>query len=368
MKFPLSPIFLLASIVVGSSCGQLSPSTSSLEYAHSPGNRILGTPIGHLEILRSGMSNNFGDRLKICVESEKTTISNASLLMETKLAYVMWLKSAGYSAVDFSKFEFFLSSKCNRQDLSIMTSIVIADSSNAQVGEEYNTLFSPAAISCQALAGSFRCSSDGGITLGWGAAASLSHSYFVSNPEKWSNISRNAQGFAILSQYVDWTSLPAGIDGNPQLQGAVGESLKAKYSHLLTLENQNFEALAAYASELEAAQAVSGEDTQFQSLFQQSAQAGSSISSVTYRPKYAAFHVLLHEIGHTFGMMHADNPKGDSVTGASATTTLDPITRQYSTPISTMAYADQYVYLTADDSLGISSVAKTSRSEVALHK
>jgi hypothetical protein len=369
MKSPSLPFFVLtAAVVAQSSCGPISPSHSSLEFAHSPASRLLGTPIGHLEIIRSGISNTFGDRLKICVESEKKTISNASLLLESKLAYVMWLNAAGYGAADFSKFDFVLASKCLHNDASTMASVVLADPANEVVGDKYNTLFAASAISCQALPERISCGTTGGITLGWGAAASLSHSYFSSNPDKWSNVSRHAQAFATLSQFVDWTSLTEGIDANATLTGSVGAALKNKYENLLPVENQSFEKLATFADALKLAKVVSGEDPVFQKLFQDSARAHVSISNVSYRPKYAAFHVLLHEIGHTFGMMHADNPDADSFTGSSATTTLDPVTQQYSTAISSMAYADHYVYLTDDDVLGISSAAQAARAEVLLHK
>ena len=369
MKSPSLSYFVLAATVVAhSSCGQLSPLKSHLEFAHSPADRLLGTPIGHLEIIRAGISHNFGDRLKICVESEKKTISNASLLLETKLAYVMWLKAAGYGAADFSKFDFFLASKCQRDDLSNMASIVLANSANEVIGDDFNTLFAPAAMSCQVQPGSISCGTTNGMTLGWGAAASLSHSYLVSNPTQWSNVSRHAVGFATLSQFVDWTALPAGIDANPLLAGSAGTELKTKYSHLLALENQSFEQLVAFAESLKLAKAVSGEDPVFQKLFHASAQAGDEISDVKFRPQYAAFHVLFHEIGHTFGMMHADNPNADSITGSSATTTLNPQTHQFSTLISSMAYADQYVYLTDDDVLGISSAAEAARAEALLHR
>ena len=249
-----------------------------------------------------------------------------------------------------------------------MTSVVLADPAKEVSGDHFDTLFAPAKISCQASAQSFGCRSDGGITLGWGSSASLSHSYFASNPDKWMSISRFAQGSATLSQYVDWMPLSSGLDSNQHLDSKVRDHLKAEYVKLLAMHSPTFDDFSGFASELEAAKAVTGDDSEFQKVFQQLARTGSAVTGVGYRPKYAAFHVLLHEIGHTFGMMHADNPNADSVTGQSSTTSLDPVSHQFKTPISTMAYADQYVYLTEDDRLGISSGAKATSAEVLRHK
>lgn len=81
----------------------------------------------------------------------------------------------------------------------------------------------------------------------------------------------------------------------------------------------------------------------------------------------AAFHTLLHEVGHTFGMMHADSPNFDAVTGESSTTSWDQGREKYTTTFATMAYADQFGYLTDDDGTGIKAAARAVRQEVAKH-
>ena len=68
--------------------------------------------------------------------------------------------------------------------------------------------------------------------------------------------------------------------------------------------------------------------------------------------------MLLHEIGHVFGLTHADNPSSRDVTGPSDSTRFENgrhITRE-----ATMAYADNYLYLTDDDQNGAKAVQRQS--------
>ena len=70
------------------------------------------------------------------------------------------------------------------------------------------------------------------------------------------------------------------------------------------------------------------------------------------------YHVLLHEVGHNFGMMHS-HEKRDSDSIYVETPGLRIEENGKEKFVSAMAYSDNYLYLTRDDKEGIKSMRKT---------
>ena len=355
--------------VVASSCRQVSQN-SSVKFAHASPNKMLGSPNGRLEIMRSGIKNNLGDTLNVCIQTYgKNNFSAESLILETKLAHAMWLNAAGYGSEDFRKLSFTASAKCSTTDTKWASTIVLADVQKEESGDDYSRLFSVSSMSCKQVEGnSYGCQSDKGITLGWGGAGRIGYSYFESAPNKWTSLSATSPSTVTLSPFVDWQSLTSGIDALEKTTGATKSSLKAQYEDLLAPNNQSFERLISFGDTLAQANVVLSGDSAFYEIMNASAASGEAFSGRVYRPKMGAFHTLLHEIGHTFGIKHADNPDADSITGQSGTTTFDQARNQYVTKTATMAYADQYTYLTEDDRMGMKAAAEAVRSEIASHR
>ncbi len=79
--------------------------------------------------------------------------------------------------------------------------------------------------------------------------------------------------------------------------------------------------------------------------------SGASSLNQEYTPTATALHVLLHEVGHQFGMDHADNPSRDSETGFVVES--EQRGNQWVTSEASMAYGKPFLFLTADDQAGV---------------
>jgi hypothetical protein len=375
LKKPMlkKPMFLHAGLLalgLASGCSQ-QDHRSSLRYAHLPANRMAGTPLGQLEIIKNGIAHQFGDRLKVCLQSSGDRTADASRLLETRLAHVAWLASAGYGSTDYNRLSFEIRDQCSTSDASAMTVVIFGDKAKEKPGDQFDKLFSPARMSCTSSAESISCRSDGGITLGWGGPATLRSFYRTDAPQTWTKVERTAPATVILSPHVAWKPLTDGLQTASGSGSQEQQSIVRLYQTLQAQSSPGFEDLKSLAESLATANAKGAEDQEFQRIMQQFAQnrgaAGPDLSGYEYRPVVSSYHTLLHEVGHTFGMSHADNPDADVITGPSATTTCDASGR-CTTKESAMAYGDAFNFLTADDLAGIQAAAKAVQNDISSHR
>ncbi len=98
-------------------------------------------------------------------------------------------------------------------------------------------------------------------------------------------------------------------------------------------------------------QLVAGSDGSFHKLMKEFQSSGASSLNQEYTPTATALHVLLHEVGHQFGMDHADNPSRDSETGFVVES--EQRGNQWVTSEASMAYGKPFLFLTADDQAGV---------------
>jgi hypothetical protein len=341
-------------------------SVSKLRYAHAPAAILAGTPLGHLEIMKAGIPHTLGERLRVCLQSSGDRATDSSRLFETRLAHAAWLASAGYTASDYNRLTFEIQAQCNTADTAFMTIVIFGDKSREKSGDDFDKRFSPARMSCSSSAEGISCQSDGGITLGTGGPAALRSFYRSDAPQIWTKVERTSPGTVMLSPYVSWKPM------TDQLQAAASSpnerAILQMYRSLQAQSAPRFEDLKSLADGLSAATIKGHEDQEFKRIMQQFAQngggSGQTISGYEYRPVLGSFNTLLHEVGHTFGMMHADNPEADVVTGPSATTSCDASGR-CTTKESTMAYGEAFNYLTADDVAGIQAAARAVQGDIA---
>jgi hypothetical protein len=78
---------------------------------------------------------------------------------------------------------------------------------------------------------------------------------------------------------------------------------------------------------------------------------------IEFTPSAPLFTTLLHEVGHQFGMLHADHTEEGALNGQSISAVLNEQDKWVS-KIAVMAYGEPYLYLEEDDILGIQSTGR----------
>ena len=321
MKVLLEKIlFLILVVCLLEGCKTTS---SELDYAHWPKETLGGTPTLQLEALKdSEVKTNF-DEIKICVQNQEGSITDKQLLFETKLAFAMWLSHSGnYSQADWEKFSFQNQSYCNLNDSNFQVVVKLASYDRADELEK------------QELNQSFQKPGSGWTTMGFGGPAAPSYSWDWKGNLTYIN---RIPGKIVLNPYVKWTSLESEIQNHRRIEGSDKDVM---LTDILWLQESD------------------GEFFEYQELSNKLEQHKILASPVYSLKERVAFDVILHEIGHVFGLTHADNPTSRDITGPSGSTSFE--NGRHVTREATMAYADNYLYLTDDDQAGAKAVQRQS--------
>ena len=343
------------------SCRSAQDDVSGLTFAHSPANSAIGGPLGRLELIKNGLNVNF-QNVRICVETGKAHISDAEIVLETKMAYAAWLAAAGnYSESDWKLFEFVGQPKCKQDDKSFASFIILADLNNILPGEGIVEQFDEQKLHCVASSGTKRCQSDG-TTLGWGGPGTL-NTWYQGNPNKWVKVEAGLPASVLLSPFLDWHSISEDVKRQPAAAMAVAtrDDLRSRYAQLLAEAQPSMSQLAGYVDALGQANAKGSADPVFKQRAQQFYSASVPQLEVSYRGQRVAFNTLVHEVGHQFGMDHAHHPDQDSINGQSVDAAKNP-EGQWVTDSAAMAYGDPFMYLTEDDALGSQSNGQALRT------
>lgn len=355
MKFVL-PLWTLLSSAFLMSCGvEQADSDSELNWAHTESSTALSIINSRVEYLQLQYKTDFS-KITVCIQDSEGYGGDA-LLLETKLAYAAWLEASGRGTAEtWNHFEFVRSKSCRLDDNRYSSVVVISEEARITADQKIDGTFAKNKVSCKRVGLQASCST-GLMTMGRGGAGSIGYTYF--KPTRWESISNRLPATAILSPFVEWESLERYLGQSPI--GRFYADLKAKagavtYNELLELNTMIAEA------ELK----LPEDETLSLMVNEFLASKAKSLTEV-YVPRSAGFHVLLHEVGHQFGMDHADAPNSGSVTGYSKGA-LEADNGIWTTELSTMAYADDYLYLTADDRAGISNLATQSAAVLKAHR
>ena len=153
------------------------------------------------------------------------------------------------------------------------------------------------------------------------------------------------------------------LTGNEQLSQADKDDIIASYE-ALSDSAKSFDELVEFNKKLANKKIISAKDKEFSRLFGEFQRSNNANLNKVYKPKLGLFHVLLHEVGHNFGMLHAHEtqpPSFISVETDGLKVKIDGRT-QY---VATMAYGESYMYLTADDIAGVKSMRKDTEEYLA---
>lgn len=350
-QFLRASLFFFSTVSLMTGCGTKSrPSQSDLSFAHYKSSSALGGPLGRLVAKAQGFETDF-PKLRICAhQTVETKLSPQQLMFETRLAYAAWLDAAKLANTEnWNSFEFFTG------DCKAETSATGFVSLGLHQTEEVASFASPT-IRCQSTPSGKRCNSTT-ITLGLGGPGSVSTWFRQSAPDIWTKITQARASSTWLSPHVSWNSLQSFLEGVVKKQPTdldLAQLLELVTAAVATA-NPELAILIDINHRIAALGLTDGKDQVFEKASQDFFRGQQASLQLDYRPSYTAYHVMLHEIGHEFGMAHADDPSAGAVTGPSGST-VQGAGGQFTTDQSSMAYADPYFYLTEDDIAGIQSL------------
>lgn len=290
---------------------------SKLNYAMVNDESVLTSIVGLMELNRSHVKRNF-ENISVCVgyvEDSKDSITSEELLLETKLAYVMWMEATNrYGVKDWGKFVFEQSDSCGR-DSGHAAYVKMSGYNLGQVSSPGAMLF----------------------TAGEGNSSELITVETTEDNKSWLSEARLVHpAYSILNSVLYWASL------KKILQSKKANSLVEEYEGMLDGDRQSYQNLVKFSKLLHASKIYTSSN-----LVEGDKQYVSSFSTI------------LHEVGHQFGLGHADGSNSsspDEINGKNISDIKKKRNKNYKTKKSIMAYADQYVYLPQDDQNGVKAI------------
>ena len=178
-------------------------------------------------------------------------------------------------------------------------------------------------------------------------ASTLSFISYTSRDRSWLELEESAK--IMINPHINWFSLYEDlIDQNDQ-------QLAQEYNELLNAEGASLPILSAFVDRLLEKKYISKLNSGLNDLLKESQLQRKSFKG-RFRQKSTLFSTLLHELGHTIGLLHADHPISAAVTGDSTGKEFEGSV--FKTKESVMAYGDPYLYLTDDDIAGVRAVAR----------
>lgn len=341
------------------------PSASTLQWAQFPVAANYGSITGRLLIAQSQNERNF-EKVRVCLQGSGS-YQGPALQTEVKLAFATWLAGFGDKAERaWNQLEFVEQDRCPETDPQFGAVVAIASfekpapAEAAQVFEPMSCIpFVPDPrllrfpnYNCNTYGQVLGLAGPGGMARGRGIFRSV------------------APTVASLSPYTEWVSLEKELSLALTLAKADARELqKARmegWANDETLTSSTLEQLlSSYQGLIKHADTLSFRElSAFAQLLSQSSYATSSILRFVadpfqpgqYRPQRSAFHTLLHEVGHQFGMAHAHEPSSDEITGPSSL--AQEKEGRWVSELATMAYGRLYTYLTEDDKAGITQLVK----------
>lgn len=336
----MTAFFSCLSLFAVLACGSPQDEMSDPSWAHSTTSRATGTIPALIAYKELGFRTDY-NKIRVCLQ-ESPSYRGAHLMLESKLAFAAWMEAGGRgSAAQWGLFDFEIENHCDMDDSNYAVAVVIASRSKPDPSQSNDFTV----IEC----GQRNCYPNA-YTTGWGGPAALSYTYGDKSGSTWSDISMYQPSVARLSPYISWEPLETEFryvlrdskNGNPNVEGLLNSYLSLKSK----AETVSYAELVAFNKKLASLKVDS--KARYGIV---SSRLGSDGS--TYQLQSPAFHTLLHEVGHQFGMMHAHVKAGYTDNGNVKGVPGSVKDGFYTTDAATMAYNNSFFYLTADDRAGI---------------
>ena len=342
-------------------CGKsAAPVASDLEFAHFQSQTLLGGTFGRV-VAAERRVPGADSTVDICVESGVASYPVKTAILESKIAYAAWLDAAGFDvAALWPSLKFSSADSCaGAAPLDAAVRILGPDSpvESFTADGDSNERFQPQTMTCATTDRRRTCNATNLIT-GLGRPGTY-RSWFNSQNGRWTKVEFAGPTSARLSHHVDWVDMGTDLrrEASSGVNGADRLNLAETYDRLAGVAEPSASDLVSFSRDLAAANAISSGDPEFSAATERFFSSRDSALTAEIRGRRAAWQTLFHEVGHTIGLDHADNPSRDSITGESAGATQNA-NGQWVTDLSGMAYALEYLYPTADDAAGARSVRK----------
>ncbi|MBP9708057.1 MAG: hypothetical protein KBD78_10450 [Oligoflexales bacterium] len=344
---------------------------SENKYAYAPPAKNVGI-LYNLFLFTKQDIPLFQKKLPVCIERTGDEALDQSLLLETRIAYYKWLSAVEQlSEEKWNVFEFFLADACEAKSNEFISYIKIQNEFDVSQSDD-ETIFSRAKAVCKKKQ-LFRCQSDSSF-VGYGSGAELTYYFFPNKPEIWTKISIKAPAKVILSPFVNWLPLHEAMDSIFQSVNSKGEAEKYNqdlttfvqiYKHALNSNFLRFDDIKEFSRLLNKLELIYEEaDPELAKITNDFQISGEKEFTGEFKLTIPLFSILLHEVGHQFGMSHAHQPRPDDITGQSDKAEFNAEKQQWICTESRMAYGKKYLYLTEDDLMGAESLFLASKEFV----
>jgi hypothetical protein len=272
-----------------------------------------------------------------------------------------------YGEKDWQLLRFFQQDHCTNLDGKVASGVQIGNFSPPNL----DIKFEVPEIQCDKIAMPEDLCRHKGGPRGKGDVGIIAHDPTDKDFNRWAKVFSRTAAYSSLNPFIEWQSIGTWLAESKDLPEPDKVRFVASYRALASrAADVSYDDLVAF-NELLAITPGAFQDGRIYAKqcvndFRNGTEAKKTYSQGN---PYPAFSVLIHEVGHQFGMDHADNPAPDSLTGSiqiGQDMNGNPIAK-FTTKDSVMATGRRPMYLTADDQRGIQVLAERVASLVMDH-
>lgn len=344
---------------------------SESKYAYRAPSKNVGN-LFNLYLFTRSENLNFQKTLPVCIERTGNEPFDRSLYVEVQIAYFKWFsRVSNFSEEAWKVFDFYLADACDFNSAEFASKILIIKEPYVASVED-GADFKKAEAICEKIE-LFSCKSHS-APVGLGSGAALMYNFYPSMPDIWTKIAITAPAKVHLSPFVNWVPLNTAITNFiPNLKAARKEGFEKEADVLGFLQMYNsateshslsFETISKLSDALDGLGLIYNlADPELKRILTDFKSRREKNFKKEFKLTIPTLSILLHEVGHQFGMSHADAPGPDDVTGQSEQAHLNKA-GQWICKESRMSYGENFLYLTQDDLMGAESLFLASREFV----
>ena len=174
--------------------------------------------------------------------------------------------------------------------------------------------------------------------------------------DKWVSVKIKSPAFLSTSPYLKWKSIPEiAIKGDDKK--IIFAEVRKEYERLLKIKNRNLNDFKDLKGILTKRKSIAELPSFELDLIQDFKKSEEKEIEFEFTPYAPLFSTLLHEVGHQFGLLYADQTEEGALNGQSISAVLNEQNKWVS-KTAVMAYGEPYLYLEEDDILGIQSTGR----------
>lgn len=282
-------------------------------------------------------------RLEVCVDNmEAKFISSKSVLLEAKLAIFHWLEVAGHKKSHrlFTNMNFTQNCGASPQDGQKRLRVIIPSQSQIKSNSKFNSYFIKPKSRCRYKNSKVLCKLSAFV---FGFAEQFGKASMINDADK-----PDTEARVVFNPNIDWAVL------GDELADMGHEILASDYQTLLE-DSSDYNDVIYFIRKLQSKKLIArGERSSADTISM--AKRLKSYFRTPDHPQLGMYSIMMHEMGHVFGLGHADQPGRRYVTGDAHGN--ESVRNVHKTKSSVMAYDKKYIHLTDDDRAGIRAILK----------